>query len=137
MLCDETMGAANRWAAGASGKAGSPAELSTFISLHQGDNVGKTMQNAADSMQFTETYFNACFGSQPGIATDLFSGGLGCRADVGLASRFLSVTSSRQRNEPKWYNGADSGARTSRLAAASHCPLPPRARPVPGRGRRG
>jgi len=33
MMCDETVGAANRWAAGASGKTGSPAELSTFIQL--------------------------------------------------------------------------------------------------------
>ena len=35
MLCDELLGAASRWAAGAAGKTGSPAELSTLISLHQ------------------------------------------------------------------------------------------------------
>ena len=83
--------------------------------LYQGDNVGKTMQNASDTANFTESYFNAAFGSQPNVASDLFSGKLGCREDVGLDSRFVLTTSSRQPYVPFWSKGDDSGPRDSDL----------------------
>ena len=87
MMVDELMASAARWRAGESGKAGSPAEAGTLLSLHQGDNVGKTCQGTADTANFATTYTNATFGGQPGVAQDVWGGKGGCRDDVGMAYR--------------------------------------------------
>ena len=99
ILCDELLGQASRWAAGSKGTSGSPAEVSTILTLHQGDNVGKTCQSAGDTAVFKSTYTNAAFGGQTGIPHDLFSGNAGTRNDMGLSACFLTFETAQRRFE--------------------------------------